>query len=468
MSYVSEELAKWSDTNNKDKGHFFFNVSMGSGKTHAIKELIANQFKSVVIASYKDSRIDLGLNQTKEGNITNSEFIYGNNLVLEFTKSSYFSLGLTKEQAIIQANLYGKYLGDILHSTNTLTLIDEADFIWTQAGYSTVPILDGNLHSHFILTAIINGIAEHSLIYSFSANPIFKDGVNVSYVNLNTTTSVRFNSWTNILTNNITKHKVLEYALKDSLKDYKPTLVYSSKYSSKEIKVIGKFAETNKQKCLLVVRQDNVDKERVVNDFDTPILKLEDWCNVRTATEEELLLSNKHYVLIEALNSQLDTITELDIFSEYKYVFINISSSRRVSLPKYNYSSCRVIALTSNVNEHVIQVSGRFRLNPVDILVYLINKPSTVAYKFTGLEGKNTLLSLDPNFNSYTQLEPSVLVLGNLGNLVGKTTIDKRLSIDSFLLTGKTSYKEYLLYCKDNVLIHVSRNTFKCVNINSN
>ncbi len=471
-------LRDYSATVKEKTGFYIFYAPMGSGKTYYIKQLLKfyKDKQISIIAPYRSCREDYGY-IFNENPTYSSPFLYTNQLIRIFTKSTSFQKSNSKQETAATFKMFLKNLdfdwGKILY------IIDEYDFTWLQANREFTPIVSGHIHSDELLRVFYTFVQKQTLILGFTATrpPYRYRNIGTEIVCTDVTTSVTFNAFKIIGTNGIKSAESLKQILQDYVKNNIPTLVYKKRYTTEDINTLLHIANTYNKKVLVVLRKENAPKIAKKGQFNENIIHKK--LNNITRTDKKILLkpTGKDFMLVDGIDTALDiAINGDDVFSAYDIVFINLSSSRQVSLQEQqNGIPVNVVCQGASIDAHMLQASARFRHNPVELTIILNSTTKSKLKQITS----NTIEDIAPCSSSYNFPPPifTVEYLGSLGVKIGKaigkakgkavgkaisdTTKQKNQGIVNHLDTYTINklctsvavmHKDYVNYCKQHNL----------------
>ena len=198
-----------------------------------------------------------------------------------------------------------------------------------------------------------------------------------------------------------------------------PVLVYKKKFDIEEYEYIKKeLGFIHKKRSILVLRKEKVATEIDETGIDVNLLIGHGWFE---ATRENLKLHPEaQFYKVVGDRASLTEISEdlaghKVLHRSFDYVFVNISSSRQVSLPDSKTRSddtseydtnrpVRVVTFATDLNSNAHQVSGRFRQNPIYVTHYLTGKRKSdlADYSNDNLLAK-MIAEIDPSFIQYLQ-----------------------------------------------------------------
>ncbi len=478
MYLLESIVSNYSNSLQADNGFFIHYAPMGSGKTYAIKHLLANQFKDrdvTIVAPYKSCRQDYNGKYSKSNSL-NSEYLYPNQLIRAVTQHRKFEGCTSKQHA---EDLIPVVLEDLqLDLTNKVFIFDEVDFFWFQCRREFTDIEGGKIHSDSLLTIIIDWLSSRCLVLGFTATKLESSCVSTTtlpefsaYTHTDVTTSVHISSLTINNTNGANVDRVFRELLLESLKNTKPTLVFKTKYTEADVLAVRELKTKHNKRVLVVARKSNLSTRDI---FDETIIN--GFADMTIAdTDVTLHPTGCDFIYVEGKNASLDTaINGKDVYTHYDYVFINISSSRQVSIPKKaDGVEVQVCCQGASISSSMLQAAARFRHNPINLHVWLNNTPKIRAIKHEDIIHK--LEASDPTVSAYrlTKDKCSVVHRGNLTSTVGKSvgktvspkTAAKRASVSHFFdnyyddtLSVLANFNNYL--AEDQYEFKVGRVTF--------
>lgn len=486
---------------------------MGSGKTYLIKRLLRYFHNNLVIAPYRSCKEDLeaAMYESRDDDIKSMvagephripvieyEFKYTGDLIKDFTEHASYSTRAEKPSSKLLTVLVDDWLDSMPEETGEfvrkkLVLLDEIDFMFVQARCETVRLGNGDrVNGLPILEAILTGMSKRFFMYGLTATTLPDTSVSYHTVVFDTQTSVRINSMTTYLYRNVVAAKVLRDALQrnhDSNTGM-PVLIYKRRFTYEDGKAIAEFERDNglKKKTLMVAREENFGKKDVKDGISETYYQ-EHGHNIATVdgsvTTDKITIGvdGPDYIVIKGNNkTSLDSIVKETLpdgttkrkcaFSKYRYVFINTSSSRQVSIKQLPSDRCKVMCFGTSLDATMIQTVGRFRENPIVFELHLLDQVEESARYYDGEEGLELFKSFDRFTRAYHLRAENIKSewMGNLNQRKGKTTSDvtkqRDDAFDAWMLTRNANtpkakqLREYIKYCKDQGVKAYGQSTF--------
>jgi hypothetical protein len=437
MKYVSQLYSKVTIKPNTFNAVY---SAMGSGKTYLIKILlrysqIHYKNKPLVTAPYRSSKDDLGLKRTyRRGTATiNHEFMYTPELIDAFLSTlNSITVHPEDEVALMKAAEAWASTQALLVPFDTI-IADEWDFTTIQA----------KIHKHYandtaytckrIWEIMLQALANHFTLIGFTATyPVLTHQADlkltprlkVNNILLTTAayTSVKIAKMDIVLAdgNNTNIFDIFTYGVNQTIAGEDiPVLVYKKSFTGEEYDYIKKeLGIIHKKRSILVLRKEKVATEVDATGLDVNLLKHHGWFE---ATRENIRLNpQSQFYKVVGDRASLTEISEdisghKELHRSFDYVFVNISSSRQVSLPdsktrgddssEYDTNRpVRVVTFATDLNSNAHQVSGRFRQNPIHVTHYLTGKRKTDLSEYS--EGNllvKMIAEIDPSFRQYLQ-----------------------------------------------------------------
>jgi len=396
---------------------------------------IHHKYKPLVTAPYRSSKDDLGLSHTytKGTDSINHEFMYTADLIDAFLSTlNPITVHPEDERVLIKA-AEAWAVTQASQVPFDAILADEWDFTTVQAIMHKWFVNDSAYTTKRIWEIMLQALANHFTLIGFTATyPVLTHQadakltprlkVNNILLTTSASTSVKIAKMDIVLADG-NNGKVLDFfthGMKQTITgEDVPVLVYKKKFDIEEYEyIMNELGIIHKKRSILVLRSEKVATEIDETGVDVNILIGHGWFE---ATRENLRLHPKaQFYKVVGDRASLTEISEdltghKELHRSFDYVFVNISSSRQVSLPdsktrgddtsEYDTNRpVKVVTFATDLNSNSHQVSGRFRQNPIHVTHYLTGKRQSDLNEYS--EGnllKKMIREIDPSFMQYLQ-----------------------------------------------------------------
>jgi len=513
MNYITSEILSQDIVKHKIN---YFIAPMGSGKTTASKDLALKylqQGKKVLVltpyiiakAEYiNDERIKRYIKLTEKGKIdlNSSKFYitYLAQIVDEYVKEERkLRERIAKETGTEFSKIHKlKFYKQVLEAAFSrfdLILIDEVDFFQTQGIINKQQIaleVDKYRYNIFEMTmATLSLLTKTNAdIIAISANKFEPIREEIQY-------NIAIMADTELL-DELTIYKHVD--LKSNLSITKLTIVNVLddvlNYSQLKEAIIRGLPTDGSAKVLLYNPYAwKTDTIRALKQVDAMIYSRKENLRVEVTNNGAYLVELQGYAKLSIINNDKESNLHPDAFDDNSIIAVNQSSARAISITK-TYANSKIYAFGDIITANTLQVFGRFRKSPTECILVVNN--------WTEQALLDKLTTYDPTFMSSTEVSfvniKSFKQYNNIagiyrattkgkrigkakgkavgrakgkaiGKAIGKAvgravsakTVQKRQGVLDFIKQAddNVSFKQYLLFCEQQELPAVSRNTFK-------